>query len=179
MTRRQITCLKSAFSTVFCLTWHSIKCPFRKPPPHTSPGDGAAVKPLLLCDRPACNNDHAVFEAPQRPLGTGRGGVSSPATQLQFEPLPCGGEMRAAAQEPPLRLRHKSPTLHYGFHIRAFIQALSHSNELRFAALQSPWLRSVAGPHVTAPTRLHAVPLMQSGARWGLCFFCISVIVKL
>lgn len=116
-TANNIYCKAMLAQWHICQTSYFIMKDFLQTPPHTSPSDRPLWKPSALW--PASqHNSHTVFGAPRRPLGGG--GVSSPATQFQLKPLLCGGETSATAQEPPLRLRHKSPAplwlSHKGLH---------------------------------------------------------------
>lgn len=116
-TANNIYCKAMLAQCHICQTSYFIMKDFLQTPPHTSPSDRPLWKPSALW--PASqHNSHTVFGAPRRPLGGG--GVSSPATQFQLKPLLCGGETSATAQEPPLRLRHKSPAplwlSHKGLH---------------------------------------------------------------
>lgn len=116
-TANNIYCKAMLAQWHICQTSYFIMKDFLQTPPHTSPSDRPLWKPSALW--PASqHNSHTVFGAPRRPLGGG--GVSSPATQFQLKPLLCGGETSATAQEPSLRLRHKSPAplwlSHKGLH---------------------------------------------------------------
>lgn len=116
-TANNIYCKAMLAQWHICQTSYFIMKDFLQTPLHTSPSDRPLWKPSALW--PASqHNSHTVFGAPRRPLGGG--GVSSPATQFQLKPLLCGGETSATAQEPPLRLRHKSPAplwlSHKGLH---------------------------------------------------------------